>query len=257
MTEPARTGLPPTVTVSYGSDPLQTAAFFPAATSGAPLAILVHGGGFLSSEGDATKLKREATDLQRAGVTAVVVNYRSDATVPAFPDQVDDVLAGTRYAIAHAAAYNATGARVMMIGGSSGGTLVADAAVQLASAVQVVAILSGTLDVASALAYWSAQKGALARLHVAHITAALGGNSAASVSPTTLVSQSADQGQDWYIYASQSEDPIVGAMADEATADLRADHVPVVETTFPGKAHSFAYWAQVNSQLASLAKAIP
>ena len=257
MTEPARTGLPPTVTTSYGSDPLQTVEFFPSETPGSPLAILVHGGGFLSSEGDATKLKREATDLQRAGVTSAVVNYRSDATAPAFPDQVNDVLAGTRYAITNAATYNANGARVMMIGGSSGGTLVADAAVQLTSAVQVVAILSGTLDVAAALAYWSAQKGALARLHVAHIRAALGSQSAAAVSPTTLVSQSADSGQDWYIYASQSEEPIVTAMADEATTVLRDDHVPVVETMFPGKGHSFAYWAQVNSQLAALAKAIP
>ncbi len=248
---------PPAASMTYGPDPFQTVEVFPAQAPGAPLAVLVHGGGFLSSAGDALRLDREAKALARQGVTAAVVNYRSDAQGPAFPMEVNDVVDGTLLAVTHAGSYNANPARLMLIGGSSGGTLVANAAVHLAATAKAVVLLSATTDIAAALSYWGSQRGPLAKLHVSHIQAALGGQSAASVSPVNLVNAGANGGQRWIVCASQAEEPIVRTMQNEMVNALARAGVPVSGLLVGGKGHSFAYWGEVAGNVAAAARAIP
>ena len=227
------------VTSSYGTDPLQTVTLYPA---GARLAILVHGGGFRSSAMDASHLAPEAKDLQKAGITAAIVNYRDDAAAPAFPNEVDDVVAGARAAMA------LTGAtRVSLIGGSSGGTLASLAAESLGTQASSVFPLSGTEDLPGALAYWTAVGGKLGSLHIGNITTALGGADPALYSPAALVS-SALAGQTWYVYNSATEVQPV-SQADAMTAALTAQGVPVTETIVPGHGHAWAYWKAIRAQV--------
>ena len=227
------------VTSSYGSDPLQTVTLYAA---GARLAILVHGGGFRSSTVDAAHLAPEAKDLQKAGITAAIVNYRDDASAPAFPNEVDDVVAGARAAMA------LTGAtQVSVIGGSSGGTLANLAAESLGPQASNVFPLSGTEDLPGALAYWTAVGGKLGALHIGNITTALGGADPALYSPAALVS-SALTGQTWYVYNSAAElQPV--SQADTMTAALTAQAIPVTETIVPGHGHAWAYWKTIRSQV--------
>ena len=227
------------VTSSYGTDPLQTVTLYAA---GARLAVLVHGGGFRSSTVDAAHLAPEAKDLQKAGITAAIVNYRDDASAPAFPNEVDDVVAGARAAMA------LTGTtQVSVIGGSSGGTLASLAAESLGPQASTVFPLSGTEDLPGALAYWTAVGGKQGALHIGNITTALGGADPALYSPAALVS-SALAGQTWYVYNSAAElQPV--SQADTMTAALRAQGIPVTETIVPGHGHAWAYWKTIRAQV--------
>ncbi len=137
-------------TVSYGSSPYQTVTVYPVPTTGAPLVMLVHGGGWDSKPGF-NYLHTEATDLHDAGFAVFDVNYD---TMPrshgAFPLEIDDVVNATAWAIAHADVYGADPTNVEMIGGSAGGQLVAMAAEALNAAapgtVRSIVTLSGALD---------------------------------------------------------------------------------------------------------------
>jgi acetyl esterase/lipase len=135
--------------VNYGVDPLQTVTVYAAITPRSPMVVLIHGGGFRSSAGDAAHLATKAHSLVNAGFAVFTVNYRDDRTSGAFPNQVVDVLAGTRWAIANAAMYNADPARTTILGGSSGGTLAALAAESLGSTVRHVIPLCVNLDLDS------------------------------------------------------------------------------------------------------------
>ncbi len=237
---PAATKLKAPTTTAYGTDPLQTVTLYPA---GPTVAVLVHGGGFRSSAGMAKHLGPDAKNLQAAGITVAIVNYRTDKkTGLTIADEVDDVVAGTHYAM------NATGAsQVSMIGGSSGGTLASDAAIELGSQISEVFVLSGTEDLPGALAYWTATGGKYGNLHVRNITVALGGADPASESPASLVT-SIDSGQSWHIFNSEKEIQPV-SQADAMVAALTAQGIPATKTIVPGGAHAYDYWQTVKDQI--------
>ena len=238
---------------SYGSDPLQTVTFYPSAIADSPLVIMVHGGGFRSSAGDAASLATKARSLCHANITVAVVNYRSDVTAPAFPDEVNDVVDGTNYAIAHAGNYNANGNYVAMIGGSSGGTLVSSSAVSLKNSVKLVIVLSGTEDLTAALAYWKSLRTQLAKLHVSNLTKAIGTQNADAVSPVNIVSYAANAKQQWYIYNGATEvQPVM--QADSITSALKNAGVSVTENILPTSNHAFNYWPLIQTELITLIK---
>lgn len=240
---------------SYGSDPLQTVTFYPSAVVGSPLVIMVHGGGFRSSAGDAAKLATNARSLCHADITVAVVNYRSDATAPAFPDEVNDVVDGTNYAITHSSNHNGDPNRVAMIGGSSGGTLVSSAAVSLKNSVKMIIVLSGTEDLAAALAYWKGFRTQIAKVHVKNLTQAVGMQNINTVSPVNMVSYAANAKQQWYIYNGATEAQPV-AQADSITTALKNAGVSVTEEILPTSNHSFDYWALIQSEVIALIKTI-
>ena len=196
--------------LNYGSGPLQTDEVFP---GGPTVVALVHGGGFLSDAQWALELQPEAKDLQKAGFTAVIVNYGGGTDIAS---EVSDVVAGAQ-------AVHAT----TLIGGSAGGTLVAYAAEQM----PVVTIsLSGDLDPAASLAYWSGLSGQKPRQHVIDLRNA--GVTSSTVPPVLTGTT--------YVYASASEAPIV-------VSEAEAFGAPV--TLVPGTKHSFDYWKSVRAQV--------
>ena len=139
----------PFTRVWYGGELLQTVDVYPASTPGSPLVVLVHGGAWRSD--DHAWNQREALELRAAGDAVFVVNYRSDsATQPAFPMEVDDVIAGTKWSIHHAANYDADPKRVVYVAGSAGSTLASLAVEKLNSAshrtIRGVVTLSGAMD---------------------------------------------------------------------------------------------------------------
>ncbi len=239
---------------SYGADPLQTVQAWTAPGADEPVVVIVHGGGFRSSAGDARKLALQSTQLSNAGFAVFNVNYRTDsATQPAFPDEVGDVVDGTEWAIAHAAEYHGNPNDVNLIGGSAGGTIVADAAELLPGQVHAVVSLSGTNDLATALAFWTQTAGPVGKLHVKNITQALGCTAAACGSPATVWSPatrvtSADCPSHWLVLNETLEDQPV-AQADELAAALRITGCQVTEDIIPGTQHAYDYWSKAFPQI--------
>jgi acetyl esterase/lipase len=241
--------------LSYGTDPLQTVAAWTAPAAGAPVVVLVHGGGFRSSAGDARKLSLDATQLANDGFAVFDVNYRSDsATQTAFPNEVADVVAGTQWAVAHAATYNGDPTDVNLIGGSAGGTLVGDAAEAMPGQIHSVASLSGTNDLGAALTYWESVAGPTGSLHVKNITRALGCSTKtctaaieAPWSPARSVTP-ADCPARWLVLNENAEEQPV-AQADALTAALQAAGCTVTETILTGSKHAYDYWASVRTTI--------
>ena len=235
--------------LSYGADPLQTVEAWAAPGTDQPVVVIVHGGGFRSSAGDARKLALQATQLSNAGFAVFDVNYRTDsASQPAFPDEVTDVVDGTEWAIAHAADYHGNPADVNLIGGSAGGTIAADAAELLPGQVHAVVSLSGTNDLATALAYWTQTPGKTGKLHVKNITQALGCTAAACAAPAAAWSPatrvtSADCPAHWLVLNERSEEQPV-PQADELTAALGAAGCTVTEDVMDGTQHAYDYWSK-------------
>jgi acetyl esterase/lipase len=142
-------GASPGAAVSYGPGNLQKVDVYPAERPGAPLVMLVHGGGWQSS--DRAWRVADARTLQAAGATVMVANYDTDSsTAPAFPREPDDIVVATEWALAHAHHYNADPNRLVLLGGSAGSTLVGLATEQLNAAkpgtVKTVITLSGAMD---------------------------------------------------------------------------------------------------------------
>jgi acetyl esterase/lipase len=246
-------------TVSYGSDPLQTIAVYPSAVPGSPLVIMVHGGGWRSST-DVNMEVSTAKRLRTGGFTVFDTNYRSDSpTMPAFPNETNDIVSATTYAIAHASSYNGDSTKVNLLGGSSGAQLVAMAAEQLnASApgrVSTVVTMSAPFDFAMSISYWSGQKGATAKLHLSNQLDALGCSSAATC-PASLENQwSADLHvvtcpAKWLILNSSNEE-IPVSQADGMTSALRSAGCSVTETIVSGAKHGFHYFGNEESQISA------
>jgi acetyl esterase/lipase len=139
---------PPVVGTYQGATP-QNVDIYPSPTPGAPVVVLVHGGAYTGGTDMASLVPGEATYLQASGVTVYAINYDLATTAtPAFPMEVTDTLAAIAYAEATASRFNGNpgtgGSNVTLIGGSSGGTLVALAAERVP--VKGVVDLSGPAD---------------------------------------------------------------------------------------------------------------
>jgi acetyl esterase/lipase len=249
-------------TVSYGSDPLQTETVFAGTHPNGRSVVMVHGGGFRSSVRDAIKLATNARSLVAEGDTVFSVNYRSDVGGVGIADQVADVVAGIRLAIADAPTFGADPSRLAVIGGSSGGLLAADASEELNTlvpgTVRSVVTLSAPTDFATALTYWEGVGGSLGKVHINDLTGTLGCTVVtvnhvttydcpapleALYSPDQQVTSSNCPAQ-WLIVNGTAEiQPMSQATAlDEA---LVAQGCPQTLDIFADTAHSYDYWTAV------------
>jgi acetyl esterase/lipase len=139
--------------VSYGPSPGELQTVYAQNKPGATIVVLVHGGGWrlqLLPIEESTQAKY----LQRLGYAVFDINFTQDSpTETAFPLETGQVAAATEWAIAHAAAYDANPANVVLLGGSAGGQLVARVAEQLDAAapgtVRAVVSLSGPMNFAT------------------------------------------------------------------------------------------------------------
>ncbi len=120
-----RIGLPASADVSYGPDPLQKMDLYPPqgnAAGPAPIVIFVHGGGF--TRGDKRGSANIAAYFARHDMLGITMNYRLAPTVQ-WPAQSLDLGSAVAWLKANAARYNGDPRRIIVIGDSSGGGVVA------------------------------------------------------------------------------------------------------------------------------------
>jgi len=231
----------PESTVSYGTDPSQFIDVYPSSVPESHVVVLVHGGGFKSNPNSNLEVST-AKSLRNDGFTVFDTNYRGDDTTPAFPEEVQDIMSATEYAINNAASYNGNSAEITLLGGSSGGLLVSMAGITLnafkANTVKSVVTLSGPSDFNSLLSYWSAIKGAHAEQHVKDELTALGCVSVASCSISTENTWSPDR-------------QVTSTNCPEDYLIIESDGCKTDYDVFPDTKHSFSYFSTVNSIVSS------
>ena len=255
-----RTGAPASGTpsptfrlLSYGSDPLQQIKAYPAARPGSPLVVIVHGGAWHSEPHEAVPV--QAMDLNRAGFAVFDVNYRSFTAHGAFPEEIDDLVTATRFAIAHAGEFDANPHNVTMIGGSAGGQLVASASQTLngvPGTVGRVVTLSAPTDFAKIL--HDGQTGILAPNGLAGVEQGLGCTAASCTtaqeapwSPALTVTSS-NCPSHWLILNGTHE-LIPVDQAQELADALRAHGCSATMTLRDTSAHAYAAWPLVRDQV--------
>ena len=253
-------------TLNYGSGVDQFENVYASKTPNSPVVLIVHGGGWNSSP-TANLEGKAALPLRAAGFTVFTVNYDDDSTQPAFPTEINDIVAATQYAEAHAAQYNGNPSEINYLGGSSGAQLAAYAAEELnstsAGAIKSVATLSGPFDFPSLISYWSSvPPGNNAPLHLSNETTALGCVSVATCSTAVEQKWSPDDNvtsQDcstaWLIVNGNNELMPV-AQANSMTAALKsAKCANVTENIFADSKHAFDYWTPIKPTVISFFQA--
>jgi len=256
--------LPP-VTVSYGPSPLQTIRVYPSSSAGAHLVVMIPGDGWRSSTNMNMQVAT-AKALQTAGFAVFDTNYRGDSpSTPAFPTEINDIIAATDYAMAHSAQYGADPTKVTVLGGSAGGQLAAFSTEVMNAAVphkvSTVVTLSGPFDFPLAIAYWAGLTGPTAAAHLGNQADALGCHPATSC-PIALQDQwSTDQHVTatncparWLLMNGSAEEQPV-QQADVMTAAAHAVGCNVTETIVPTTQHGFHYFtaekATINAFIAA------
>jgi acetyl esterase/lipase len=242
------------VTVHYGTASKQIIYVYPASAPKAPLVVLVHGGEWSR----VISLAVEAEELQGQGFAVFDTEYRIDSsTLGAFPMEVADVEAATRYAIAHAAEYNADAANVVELGGSAGGQLVAQATESLNT---VPGTVAATIALSGAFYFPSLvqqdREGTLS-IYLSKVPQALGCSLPCSTpeqeawaldwSPSAHVSTATCPGS-FLLYASQKELMPLSQVQDETTA-LQAAGCSETTRIMAGRYHSFQYWPAIKGEV--------
>lgn len=232
-------GLPAATTISYGPNPYETVTIYESPDAGAPLAILVHGGGFTSSVAEHGSTRKAAQLLQKHNITAMDVNYTdASGNPPAIPTEVADVVAGTDWALENASAYNVDESRgVTVIGGSAGSTLVGLAVAQLPPSVRIIT-LSGDEDYT------------LSDANGATMATGLGCSSSCSMATEEQYSPAfqAPCPSEWLIFNSTEEQtPLDQAESLESHLESLGCTSELVE--IPGSAHAFSYFAAESDEI--------
>ena len=241
--------------VAYGSSAEQVMSVYPAARPGAPICVLAHGGGWTTNT--LAKMSNVARDLQRGGCAVFNADYRlASASRPAFPMQVEDVEAATRYAIAHGVAYDGNPANVIEIGSSAGGTLAALASERMdgtaPGTIAGTVTLSGPMELGSLLI--DDVRGELVGRFAQDVPLALGCSLLnGCVTPEGLVnaarwSPAAQMPTlcpgSWLVFNS-SKELMPRDQPAAITSALQAKGCAVTTTILPGHRHANEYWASV------------
>lgn len=256
--------------VAWGSKLKQRANIWASATPNSPTVILVHGGGW-RKQGGLAYLKKEALGLQAQGFTVFSINYQQDnANRAAFPLEPNDIMAATQWAMANAATYNANPAKVVLVGGSAGGNLVALAAEQLdaahAGTVDGVVSLSGPMNFQTLIPL--VENGFITNhSFIASIYQALGGSEDEGYfggeegdEEEVLLTQALEREgspalnipshdcPQWLLFSSES-DLVPASQSEEMYGDLLAAKCKATLRIVPGSQHAFAYWGQVSDTI--------
>ena len=116
---------PPTETLVYGNAPSQIIeVFMPAGPGPHPVAVFIHGGCYVSTNGNLAGMRRTYADLANRGVVVWGVGYRRvDEVGGAFPGIFQDLAGATDRVRAEAGRLNLDLDRVVLVGHSAGGHL--------------------------------------------------------------------------------------------------------------------------------------
>ena len=109
-----------------GGIPLKMDLYFPTAAADSrarPVAMYVHGGGFVSGDKGGGAGAADIPELVRRGYVVASVNYRLAPQYP-FPAAIEDVKCAVRFLRASASTYGVDPERIGAWGGSAGGSLV-------------------------------------------------------------------------------------------------------------------------------------
>ena len=122
----ALSGPAPTAHMPYGAAPSQYAELFlPAGSGPFPVAVLVHGGCWISKFGGITQLRNMAGALAARGIAVWNVEYRrSDEAGGGYPGTYQDMHAALDLLAAQAGRYPLDLRRLVAVGHSAGGQLV-------------------------------------------------------------------------------------------------------------------------------------
>ncbi len=125
-----------------GNESLRLDACAPAADSSRPrpVAILIHGGGWMGGSKANAENKLWAGALEKANFAWFAINYRL-APAHRWPACLDDVRAAIRWVKTHAADYNGDPSRIVLFGYSAGGQLASLAALTAQPDMRVMAVV--------------------------------------------------------------------------------------------------------------------
>jgi len=219
---------------SYQGASAQDVKIYPSPTPGAPVVVLVHGGGYVGGSNVDPLVPGEAVYLQASGVTVYDINYDLS-----FPTEVDDTVAAIGFAEATAGRYDGNpgvnGSNLTLVGGSAGGTLVALAAERVP--VKGVVDLSGPSDFPS---YFAWLEGGGSNWLVPIMESAFGCTPLAGCSPAQLAAWSPAEhpalaGEHWLVGQALG-DPLVPLAQGQAMAG----HVGAAFDPVAGSFHAFA-----------------
>lgn len=105
-----------------GGEKLTVDYYRPAGTGLHPIAIIIHGGGFVGGTSRNNSEAYCADFLAPAGYAVFSINYRLAPKFP-YPAMVEDVQRAIRYIRYHAKEWHADPNRIALVGGSAGGYL--------------------------------------------------------------------------------------------------------------------------------------
>ncbi len=122
----ALTGPAPTAHIAYGSATSQFVELFePRGAGPFPVAVLVHGGCWVSDLGGIVQFRGMAGALQAQGIAAWSIEYRrTDEPGGGYPGTYRDIIAALDTLAADAAKYHLDTRRIVAVGHSAGGHLV-------------------------------------------------------------------------------------------------------------------------------------
>jgi arylformamidase len=240
------------------SQPSQPAAASSSASGGAPVVVLVHGGGWrLQGPNTLTRFRSESRSLQAAGFSVFTIDYRQDSReTAAFPMEPQDVLSAVNWVLAHAASYGGDPNRLVLVGGSAGGQLVAAVAEQLAASrpgvVKGVVSLSGPFNLPQIRADFREETITSDNFRLSFHQALhwwfgkFPQAFAEEWSPALHVPTANCPG--WLLFNSEKE-LIPVEQAQEMQANLTAAGCSSKLVVVPGEGHAFEYWSQVDQQI--------
>lgn len=224
---------------------------FPAKGAGKhPNVVVIHGGGFSSYPAD-SKLLACARDLSAAGMNAFVIDYRlaPPGVIPGqksdgrYPDQENDVIVAIRAARADFRGNGMVGA----VGGSAGGSHIIYTAANGTPGddrVDAGVCLSGAYDY-SDMTSWQWQGGAFLGWVSNYVNSTDAGDLGAA-SPVAFIKGPLPPLR---LYCSASEPMPPQQITDLTTQLSRVKSRNYQQTVLTGRAHAFAYWNSISSEV--------
>jgi acetyl esterase/lipase len=248
-----------TKNIQYGGAPAaQLDLYQPVgARPGRPIVDVIHGGGWVAGDKSRPDVTKSGQYFASWGFLVAGVNYTlASRAAPGFPRQVNQVEQSVRWLKAHARRYGGNPKLLGLSGGSAGGTLAADAGLELdqrqPGTVLSVVSLSGALNLPLLGKTFrhdescGSKGGACIRLpNQTHVPEFVGCKSLKTcprrllkrASPSTNINPASPT---FLIFNSTNElAPLT--QATTMAAKLRAASVPVKLHIFPGTGHAAAY----------------
>lgn len=236
----------------YGTNSGQSLDAYPAGSPGAPVVVVVHGGGWTTGDKSDPRIVQVSKTLQADGFAVFSVNYRlASATRDGVPEQADDVASAVGWIVANAANYNGDRSDISLVGGSAGGQLVSLAGQQInvgsPRLVDRIASFSGPMDFTADPAALSSSR---ASYYLGCRISACTQAQLRGPSPIYNITPASPR---FWIVNSRAELTPLG-QATSMDAALSGAGIPSTLVVPAGSGHAFALFDQLHDQLVAFLK---